>query len=438
MGRAFHRSIVESSRPALNENSYDRASPIFVIGVQHSGAAVAAWSLAQHPNIVPLVGSSWLGKLAQLADAIYDDALADLNSSHFISATTSRERFVSAFGQAADQLILENQAVSTAEDSWTSLRWVDATPGSAWYVASLLRAFPGAKCIHVVRDAHDVARTLLAEAPDHIHDEAQAYGHWLWGVKAGIEAEVAFGSNTVLRIRYGDLVDDSERTLRSCLQFVGEDWSSACLRPLRTMEGREIAETDQSLKASAEAEHQHEAEILSRLVLADPVPAYPRDERKIRRLERLEQTRKRSHREAPGNPPRLQAVVGATVPTGSVVAVVSNGDDELIRFDAHEGWHFPRTDDGANANYRPGDSDEAINCLEQVRSSGAGYFVIPENAFWWLDEYDGLLKHLETNYQIIAYSQDVCLVYSLSEKIEEGGRRIQVVERSTDSGNTGT
>src|SRR5262249_52589221 len=57
---------------------------------------------------------------------------------------------------------------------------------------------------------------------------------------------------------------------------------------------------------------------------------------------------------------RIRQVVCRQVPAGSIVAVVSRGDDELLSFDRRRGWHFPRTDKGVYAGHHPADSTTAI------------------------------------------------------------------------------
>jgi FkbM family methyltransferase len=46
----------------------------------------------------------------------------------------------------------------------------------------------------------------------------------------------------------------------------------------------------------------------------------------------------------------------------------------------------------------PPDDATAIAELERLRRSGARYFVVASNAFWWLDHYADLSRHLATHY----------------------------------------
>ncbi len=110
---------------------------------------------------------------------------------------------------------------------------------------------------------------------------------------------------------------------------------------------------------------------------------------------------------------RIREVVDAELPTGSVVAVVSRGDDNLLHLGPRRGWHFPRTEAGVYAGCYPADSGEAIAQVEEVRRRGADYLLFPSTAFWWLGFYGDLQKHLETRYPCIC-SDPCCLIFQLS------------------------
>ena len=57
---------------------------------------------------------------------------------------------------------------------------------------------------------------------------------------------------------------------------------------------------------------------------------------------------------------RIQDMTRASLPADSTVIVVSKGDEELLKLDGRQGWHFPRTEDGRYAGYYPADSVTAI------------------------------------------------------------------------------
>ena len=112
---------------------------------------------------------------------------------------------------------------------------------------------------------------------------------------------------------------------------------------------------------------------------------------------------------------RIRSVVSRTIHGKSPVIVVSKGDNELLKFDGLQGWHFPQTSDGTYAGYHPADSIEAIRHLESLENKGAEFLLFPQTAFWWLDHYIDFRNHLEDRYPRIWNDPD-CIIFKLSRK----------------------
>jgi hypothetical protein len=110
---------------------------------------------------------------------------------------------------------------------------------------------------------------------------------------------------------------------------------------------------------------------------------------------------------------RIREVVDAELPTGSVVVVVSRGDENLLQLGPRRGLHFPQTQAGVYAGSYPADSREAIAHLEEVRRKGGDYLLFPSTAFWWLGFYGDFQKYLESHYPCIC-SDPSCLIFQLS------------------------
>jgi GT2 family glycosyltransferase len=122
---------------------------------------------------------------------------------------------------------------------------------------------------------------------------------------------------------------------------------------------------------------------------------------------------------------RIRQVVGAAVPPGATVLVVSKGDDELLRLGGRPAWHFPQAEGGAWAGHHPADSAAAIAHLEALRHRGADFLLLPQTALWWLEHYAAFGQHLEARYRRLPYD-DCCILYQLSGPAaggtETGGR----------------
>jgi hypothetical protein len=116
---------------------------------------------------------------------------------------------------------------------------------------------------------------------------------------------------------------------------------------------------------------------------------------------------------------RIREVVGSSLPNESTVLVVSKGDEELLKLDGRQAWHFPQTEEGTYAGHHPANADEAIGHLEVLRAKGADYLLFPNTAFWWLEHYKDFRQYLDSRYGRL-WDDEHCLIYGLSQGREEG------------------
>jgi hypothetical protein len=111
---------------------------------------------------------------------------------------------------------------------------------------------------------------------------------------------------------------------------------------------------------------------------------------------------------------RIRETVSTALPSDATVVVVSKGDEELLKLgDGRRGWHFPQNEEGVYAGYYPADSAEAIAHLEELRSKGAEYLLLPGTALWWLEEYEEFGRHLDSHYRRV-WEDEPCVIYELS------------------------
>jgi Sulfotransferase family len=230
------------------------ARPIFIVSSGRSGSTILTWCLGQHPNIVPQEESNWLGPFAIDAAVAFHRGSVRGERGQLSANFIQREELLSGLGQAINELIvshrrkfedinLRKQAgwyppafkVSRSSEEPKS-RWVDGTPEYSFYICGLRKLFPQALFVHLVRDVTAVVRSLLNFFPDGrnrlVANEEAAYEYWLRRATHCFEAEQAYGPAVVYRVRYSDLVERSESTMRSLLEFLGEPYAPECLEPL--------------------------------------------------------------------------------------------------------------------------------------------------------------------------------------------------------------
>jgi len=113
---------------------------------------------------------------------------------------------------------------------------------------------------------------------------------------------------------------------------------------------------------------------------------------------------------------RIRQLVRDVVPPGATVAVISKGDDELLKLDGLKAWHFPQSGDGTYAGHYPKDSADCIAQLERLRSKGAEFLVIPATSHWWLEHYAAFGEHLATHYRALGDAQSPAIVVAFRAK----------------------
>jgi hypothetical protein len=231
--------------------------PIFVVGSPRSGTSILTWCLGQHPNILVLPESLWMGDFAIDLAIRYQIGVARGNRSVLSAMDIQSDEFFASFGQTISDLILRHRkdlerkrrgASSVRTGGSTSIvekrrsefepkmRWVDGTPEYSLHIYGLRKLFPQALFIHIVRDVTSVVRSMLnfhrVAGSSLVANEQEAYKYWLRTVSNCLLAERAYGPRVVLRLRYSEFVDRPECSMRSLLDFLGEPYTAECLTPL--------------------------------------------------------------------------------------------------------------------------------------------------------------------------------------------------------------
>lgn len=91
--------------------------------------------------------------------------------------------------------------------------WVDHTPQNLRHTQQLVDLFPEAKMIHIVRDGRAVASSIMRvdRGPNKIEDAAH---FWVDRLARCLAAELFWGPERVMRVKYEDLVQEPEATLK--------------------------------------------------------------------------------------------------------------------------------------------------------------------------------------------------------------------------------
>jgi protein-tyrosine sulfotransferase len=104
------------------------------------------------------------------------------------------------------------------------LRWAEKTGSNGYYLGHILKLYPLARVIHLVRDGRDVTCSLLRRDPRPYH----AVSHWLYNVSAALTWR---GHPAYLEVRYESLAAQPEAALRTICQHLDIPFEPQMLAP---------------------------------------------------------------------------------------------------------------------------------------------------------------------------------------------------------------
>jgi hypothetical protein len=203
--------------------------PVLVLGVRRSGTTLLRVMLDRHSELAVPDESYFIPQLADrhLRRVAVDDFLDDLRrleapAEWGLPLDQVRSRLHE--GMSVGEAIGTVYAVYAAEQG--KPRWGDKTPMYMQNLRLLERLFPDALYVHLIRDGRDAAVSFLS-MPEGLMTETWMQPHTAVEFACQWRTEVAgarrlgrrVGSNRYLEVRYEELVDDVEATMRSICEF---------------------------------------------------------------------------------------------------------------------------------------------------------------------------------------------------------------------------
>ncbi|MEW6441346.1 MAG: sulfotransferase [bacterium] len=193
--------------------------PVFVIGCPRSGTSVLSHSLARHSRMWLGEESDFLLPLARRAREV-----------HAFGTQRQKYHWLSAQGVTPDEFLrfigIGMNALYT--DRSGGRRWVEQTPQYTLDLPSIAAMFPGARFVHIVRDAGEVVLSMLHSGFEWpwAKDFEEACRTWVRFVEAALAFE-AERPDACLRVRLRDLSEDREQGFRRILDFLGLPYEPA-------------------------------------------------------------------------------------------------------------------------------------------------------------------------------------------------------------------
>jgi len=243
--------------------------PVFVVGSPRSGTSILTWCLGQHPNLLAVPESNWMTRFAIDAAVAYQRGSRRGEYSQLYAMGLTRDRLMQDIGISINQSIIDHRAAylkhrednATAEQPMTfqierdpsdpKTRWVNGTPEYSFGICGLRKLFPSALFIHIVRDCDKVVASMLhfrrLAGKNLAETEVEGFHKWERYVRSVLAAEQAYGSATVLRLFYEDLIETPKTTICRVLDFLGETFTADCLDPLTNRINSSVVNSDYSI-----------------------------------------------------------------------------------------------------------------------------------------------------------------------------------------------
>ncbi|GAA3168888.1 sulfotransferase [Planomonospora alba] len=109
-------------------------------------------------------------------------------------------------------------------------RWGDKRPSYYHHVDMLLRLFPDAQFVHLIRDGRDCVASLK-EMPWYTKDVFHAVNNWAEAIDFGRRHARRLPAGSYYELRYENLTADPETELSKLCAYLGEDYDPAMTEP---------------------------------------------------------------------------------------------------------------------------------------------------------------------------------------------------------------
>jgi hypothetical protein len=191
--------------------------PLFVVGTMRSGSTLFRLILDAHPRIAISEETGFMGGLAaakRIPGWIH-------GAGWYERLGWSEEEFDARIREFYAGLF-ERYAAEQGKQ-----RWGEKTPMHAMHIAEMAGIFPDAVFVAIVRHPAAVAHSLVRKFH---YTPADAVTYWDSTNKEILRRGLELGDDRFALLRYEDLVEQPEETLRELVDFLDEPWSDDLLR----------------------------------------------------------------------------------------------------------------------------------------------------------------------------------------------------------------
>lgn len=211
--------------------------PIFVIGMPRSGTTLIEQIIASHPLV------HGAGELQTFNDVILTVRGPDGNALRYPD-------FVPALDAAALRQIGTRYVADVRKLAPSGERVTDKMPSNYYFAGLINLALPNAKIIHSVRNPVDTCIScfskLFTAEQNHTYDLGELGRYYKRYEMLMAHWRRVLPAQTILDVRYEDVVADLEKQARRIIEYCGLPWDDRCLsfheteRPVRTASATQV------------------------------------------------------------------------------------------------------------------------------------------------------------------------------------------------------
>lgn len=237
-----------AAAPALEVPRGKHDGPVFIVGAPRSGTTLLQYILRSHPSLSLPTGESHFFIPLMRGEASFGDLTRPENVRRVFEAMHRQSRsFVETdlHGLRFDAAELTKACVADQRHTMRDIiawlfernaagegkpRWGDKTPYYVLHMSSLLRWWPNAQFVHIVRDGRDVAMSLFGRRHDFgVYNTYFAARYWEQYVEVGHRQGGQIPAGHYLEIRYEDLLSDQRATLGKVCSFLDIEFDEALM-----------------------------------------------------------------------------------------------------------------------------------------------------------------------------------------------------------------
>lgn len=192
--------------------------PFFIVGCGRSGTTLLRTLLNRHPDVgIPLESLFIIDYLKASEDA----EISVLNRM-LLEEPEIREWGIDPSPETLEGSESVSESIARLHELYIrpegKSRWGQKTPRFVRYMDLLIKHFPDARFVHLVRDPRAVANSLI-HSDVHWSNAYYAALRWNRDVSMGLDFEIRH-PDRVLRVTYEDLVQDAENVMGDVSDFL--------------------------------------------------------------------------------------------------------------------------------------------------------------------------------------------------------------------------